>query len=573
MGRRNRVAKSTERVLKRSLSSEWRTAVYARLSNENNGLEDDRSLQNQIKYIKEYIQKIPTLELVGLYVDNGETGTSFERPEFLRLMEDIRAGRVNCIVVKDLSRFGRNYLEAGYYLEKIFPMLDVRFIAINDNYDSMDDTKKDGLLIPIKNMINEMYAKETARKIKASYKVKRRRGEIRKGRPPYGYVKDPKQSYRLLPDERTSPFVKLAFELVAADLSTSEVARRLTEKGAPTATQRKEEQLRGAAPQEGRWVERAVKEILRNPVYMGDTVYEPFENEEALVFPDTHEPLVSRKMFEEVQEILERKRLAAKEKMAKRAELRMLNQDVLQGVFYCADCGRMMKYNRRFNGDTLRCGGYQCNSYESLWRDFWGEDVPQCRKKYQNISDRMVRCTILRHLKMQIMAGYSLEAMMGTLTEKRAKEAAARKQQLAGVEHSRETLAAKTRRLYEDLNDGLIEKEEYAILQKRYKGKMEELQQEAERLQREIEECEQGCMGQGWEEAKRFLESQKPQEWQTDTSGMRVLEEEDDLFPEGLTREVVETFIERVEYSSGSFTIVMKTEDWLQRLAETMARE
>ena len=187
MGRRNRTIKSEERVEARRLDQEWRTAIYARLSMENNGLEDERSLDNQIRYVEEYIQKHPSLKLVDVYVDNGFSGTNFSRAQFLRLMDDLKVGRINCIVVKDLSRFGRNYLEAGYYLEKIFPFLNIRFIAINDNYDSMDETKKDSLIVPIKNLVNDIYSKDLSRKISGTMRMKEKKGEIWYGVPAYGY--------------------------------------------------------------------------------------------------------------------------------------------------------------------------------------------------------------------------------------------------------------------------------------------------------------------------------------------------------------------------------------------------
>ena len=269
MGRRNRTIKSEERVEARRLDQEWRTAIYARLSMENNGLEDERSLDNQIRYVEEYIQKHPSLKLVDVYVDNGFSGTNFSRAQFLRLMDDLKVGRINCIVVKDLSRFGRNYLEAGYYLEKIFPFLNIRFIAINDNYDSMDETKKDSLIVPIKNLVNDIYSKDLSRKISGTMRMKEKKGEIWYGVPAYGYWRKPDQPFRMETDEETAPYVRLMFQWTLSGMSYAEIAFRLNQLQAITPTMRlaqrghyKEESARLHTT----WAVTSVKTILHNPV-------------------------------------------------------------------------------------------------------------------------------------------------------------------------------------------------------------------------------------------------------------------------------------------------------------------
>ena len=155
-----------------------RTAAYGRLSVENGGDETDDTLQTQMTMLYQYIDNHPDLELEDSYSDNGYSGTSFDRPEFVRLMDDVRSGKIQCIVVKDLSRFGRDYLETGYYLETLFPHLNVRFIAITDDFDSIREEDRNSLAIPIKNMVNAMYAKDISKKICASRMAQRKTADV-----------------------------------------------------------------------------------------------------------------------------------------------------------------------------------------------------------------------------------------------------------------------------------------------------------------------------------------------------------------------------------------------------------
>ena len=168
------------------------TAIYVRLSMENNGHEDEDSLMNQIDYVNSYIlEHADEYELVGTYVDNGHTGTNFDRPDFARMMDDVNHGKIGCIVVKDLSRFGRDYIETGVYIENILPKLRVKLIAINDNFDSSRDADRQSISAPVKNMVNEMYSKDISRKMFTANKIRRmKRGVLPLGPDPYGYRKD-----------------------------------------------------------------------------------------------------------------------------------------------------------------------------------------------------------------------------------------------------------------------------------------------------------------------------------------------------------------------------------------------
>lgn len=202
-----------------------RTAAYARLSSENSGHETEDTLNTQILQIHNYIKEHPELTLTDTYVDNGFTGTNFDRPEFERMMQDVRTGKIQCIVVKDLSRFGRDYIETGNYLETIFPMLHIRFIAINDDFDNIRQSDVDSLAVPIKNMVNSLYAKDISKKIGLIYQMRREKGIPTSWCVPYGYRMNEQKSQYEVADE--AKYVKLIYQWYLMGLSTNEIARRL----------------------------------------------------------------------------------------------------------------------------------------------------------------------------------------------------------------------------------------------------------------------------------------------------------------------------------------------------------
>lgn len=397
MSRRNRIPKSTEKYLELKNRNVWSTAVYARLSYENNGFEDDRSLQNQLNYLLAYIDRHPELRLFDSYVDNGRSGLDFDRAEFRRMLGDIKTSRVNCVLVKDLSRFGRNHIEAGYYLETIFPELGVRFISINDGFDSLCEDDAGSIILPLKNMINEMYARETQRKILAVLRAKEKAGERPFTMMSYGYIVDPDCNFHLLPDQNTSEFVRLVFRMKSEGFGCTAIADRLNEIGAPTPLDYLKSKGKFlSARSSGRWDHVSVQKILENRTYTGATVYNTSGKGNYAVLPGTHEALVEPEVFEEIsREMLERsrKRSEALKAAATRAE-RCPN--VLQGRFFCGDCGKAMLYDR----SRLR---YRCSGYS----DFRKTDpsAPPCAKKISSIPEQAVHKFVLDSIRKELRSG------------------------------------------------------------------------------------------------------------------------------------------------------------------------
>lgn len=251
---------------------QYRAAAYARLSVEDSGKPGADTIEGQKNLLLRFIKNDPTLTLYGLFCDNGKTGTDFQRPEFEKLMEAVKRGEVDCIVVKDLSRFGRNYKETGNYLERIFPFLGVRFIAVNDGFDTLTAQRgTDGYLVPLKNLINEVYSKDISRKSGSALAAKQKNGDFIGAWAPYGYRKCPDDPHKLEPDEATAPVVRQIFRWRAEGIGVTQIARRLNDEGVPSPSAYlyntgvcKTEKYNGVI-----WYVQTVKNILSRQVYIG----------------------------------------------------------------------------------------------------------------------------------------------------------------------------------------------------------------------------------------------------------------------------------------------------------------
>ena len=210
----------------------YKTAAYVRLSVEDSGKHGADTIEGQKALLTSFIENKTDMELVALFCDNGRTGTDFDRPQFEKMMEEVRKGRVNCIVVKDLSRFGRNYKETGNYLERIFPFLGVRFIAVNDNYDSLGDKKaSDDLIIPFKNLINEAYCRDISVKIRSQLEIKRKNGQFLGSFAAFGYLKDEQNKNKLVVDQYAADIVRDIFKWKLEGVSPQDIADALTKMG------------------------------------------------------------------------------------------------------------------------------------------------------------------------------------------------------------------------------------------------------------------------------------------------------------------------------------------------------
>lgn len=332
----------------------YKAAIYARLSVKNDSSE---SIDNQIKICKNYIEKQDDIDLIKIYSDDGKTGTNFERENFEKLLNDASKSKVDCIIVKDLSRFGRNYIEAGNYIEKIFPYLGIRFIAISDNFDSKYNNN-DMLFVSINNMFNEYYSKDISDKIKSSLITKQKEGKFLGGTVPYGYKKSEQDKYKLVVDKEAAKVVKEIFNLRAGGYSTTYIAKYLNSKNITPPNKYK-----GLDKSNIVWFDSTITNILKNEIYTGCIVSRkvkrlsfasnkrvPSSPEEKIIVEGTHEAIIDTTLFKMVQNINQRKAKKTQKLSERSTELK-----ILRGKIHCGYCNGHLKLCKNRNNYYYRC--------------------------------------------------------------------------------------------------------------------------------------------------------------------------------------------------------------------------
>ena len=376
----------------------WKTAIYARLSDFDDVLRDTESLEVQISYIKEYINHRDDLMLLDVFADKRCTGMNFDRPEFERLLKSLQERKIDCIVVKDFSRLGRNFVETGQYLEQVFPLFGVRFIAINDNYDSLNNQSRDGMLVPIKSMINEMYSKDLSQKIQSCFRSKEARGEIYTP-VPFGYKKD--QKNHLVLDEEVSGVVMRIFLWKKSGMKECEIAKKLSAQGIPTpfirrcqlGYMRNTSRVKNPA-----WQPAFVTKVLENPVYTGTMVYNRIaydgtyrkigENprEDWRMVPDSHPAIISWELFDEISALREGEQVAKEERHQKCRQRRENNPNVFKGRIFCKECGEKLVCHWQKDGSLyFYCSPCHVSiSEKDLWNGI-NKELHQRLEEHKNL--------------------------------------------------------------------------------------------------------------------------------------------------------------------------------------------
>ena len=376
----------------------WKSAIYARLSDFDDVLRDMESLEVQISYIKEYINHRDDLMLLDVFADKRCTGMNFDRPEFERLLKALQERKIDCIVVKDFSRLGRNFVETGQYLEQVFPLFGVRFIAINDNYDSLNSQSRDGMLVPIKSMINEMYSKDLSQKIQSCFRSKEARGEIYTP-VPFGYKKD--QKNHLVLDEEVSDVVMRIFLWKKSGMKECEIAKKLSAQGIPTpfirrcqlGYMRNTSRVKNPA-----WQPAFVTKVLENPVYTGTMVYNRIaydgtyrkigENprEDWRMVPDSHPAIISWELFDEISALREGEQVAKEERHQKCRQRRENNPNVFKGRIFCKECGEKLVCHWQKDGSLyFYCSPCHVSiSEKDLWNGI-NKELHQRLEEHKNL--------------------------------------------------------------------------------------------------------------------------------------------------------------------------------------------
>ena len=471
------------------ISNYFPTAIYVRLSIENSGKDDDGdSIANQISFCKAYLAEHTDLKLYDIYEDNGEKGTNFDRPEFKRMMDDIRSGKVKCVLVKDLSRFGRDYIEAGEYLEKIFPFMGIRFISISDGYDSLNcDDAESALMIPLKNMINDVYAKDISRKIITSFRARQEKGEFLPAFAPYGYVKSKEVAYRYEIDQETAPYVRMVFEWKAEGVSHNEICKRLNDMGAVTPARRKVDLgiWRAEKYKHTVWHGRTIIDIMKNPTYTGCIVYGRIPKslyegikmhrapeEEWRYVPDAHEPIISQELFDKVQKMFADRAEKFKAKMDENAPLRELVTNHFKGKIYCGDCGKRMRFvkptDKRYPVDqdhaVYVCGGYLDSGYSRCSRH---------SIRYPVVADAVLAAINIQ-LELALKQEQLVRQMRGSVKEKNLIDKYVG--QINYLSQELKKINGKRESLFENFAEDILDEAEYQFAKKKYDDEAAEIE-------------------------------------------------------------------------------------------------
>ena len=357
--------------------------VYTRLSIEDEDDEEQNSIGNQKKIALDYLKDKEDIVLAEYYVDNGYTGMNYNRPDYQRMMDDIRSGKINCVIVKDISRLGRHFVMTSEYVEKVFPMMNVRLICINDDFDSFDEhCDSAALLLPFKMVMNDSYVKDISKKIRSSISAKINSGEYLPSASsiPYGYIRNPEENTYDI-DEETAPIVKRIFEMRANGVALNTIAKTLNEEGIPCPG--KLRYIRGITKAEkyenALWIHGTLRKILMDQVYIGNRVHGRVKRdklgmektrrseEECQVIENAHNPIISKELFTAVQNAMNEateKRRAYKKQDAPKED----HRDTLRSKVYCGDCGSMMRGSKglgraKENGERKAFVYYDCGKY------------------------------------------------------------------------------------------------------------------------------------------------------------------------------------------------------------------
>ena len=379
-------------------TTRYRTALYLRLSREDGDKTESDSIANQRTLLEAYAIDHPELCIVDEFVDDGYSGSNFDRPEFERLLKALQERKIDCIVVKDFSRLGRNFVETGQYLEQVFPLFGVRVIAINDNYDSLNSQSRDGMLVPIKSMINEMYSKDLSKKIQSCFRSKEARGEIYTP-VPFGYKRN--QQNHLILDEEVSDVVVRIFLWKKSGMKEREIAKKLSAQGIPTPFTRRcqlgylKNTLRVKDPA---WQTVFVTKVLENPIYTGTMVYNRIAYDETnrkigqnpreswRMVPDSHPAIISWELFDEVSALREAEQAVKEERKKWCRQRRKNNPNIFKGRISCKKCGEKLVCHWQSDG-TLYFYCASCHvsiSEKDLWNGIHKE-LHQRLEEHKNL--------------------------------------------------------------------------------------------------------------------------------------------------------------------------------------------
>ncbi|HEO2975203.1 TPA: recombinase family protein [Streptococcus agalactiae] len=465
--------------------------LYCRLSKDDGNSVESMSIWSQKVMLKQYAES-NSIAIYDYYVDDGYSGTNFERPSFKKMITDIENGKINCVITKDLSRLGRNYLQSGAYIEMYFPQKNIRYIAITDGIDTLNSNQND--IMPFKNILNEMYAKDTSKKVKSAIQSRMREGTYIGSKAPFGYLKDPNNKRRLIIDEKTKPIIELIYKLCLEGKGTQLISQELMRRKIPrpSAFVENAEKLYGLTEENKyQWSHRMVLNVLRDPVYCGNMARNKrptlsFKNSKRLYIPksdyiyakNTHEGIVSEEIWEQVQTMIDKRKCNNKKGL--------YYDNIFQGLVRCPKCGYALtpKTDYRLKKKELidfvhfSCSTYKkygvnaCSSHRIEARDLYNivlEDIQYHGSMALSAKEDFVEKIIEKIEVEKIDEGKELSNKLEL-----------KKNQLAELDRSYE-------QLYEDRLEGNITERNFNLMNVSISKKQDKLIEEIKVLEGDIE--------------------------------------------------------------------------------------
>ena len=541
MARKSR--KETAAVAVQEADAACRAAIYVRLSVEDTHTHSV-SIETQQMIIARYLEQYPEISVYDTYIDNGATGANFHRPGFQQMLSDIEAGHVNCVIVKDLSRFARNYSDAGSLIDNLFVQMGVRFISLAENVDSyLNPDSVSSIIVPITNVMNDQYCYQTSKKIRQVFDYKRRNGQYIGAFAPYGYVKYPKDKHQLIIDPDAAEIVKLIFSLFLKGTSKQAIALYLNEHGVPSPSAYK---LQKGIPVSTRgyddpmWGTRMIHSILTNPTYTGDLAQgrsrvksykvhevESVPREEWVEVAGTHEAIIDYETFDKVQALLQRDTRTS----PKGREVHLFS-----GFLKCADCGRAITRSVGNNNNVY----YACSTYKNRSRT-------ACTM--HSIKHNRLEAAVLFAVQQQIHLAVSYSEMIARINTAPVKKSqsirleeliAAKERELAKISRYKQSL-------YQDWKDGEITQQDYRDMKADYERQTIALTDVLARLNAERAELANG------------VKSEHP--------ALVAFTKHQNI--DQLSRELLVELIDHIKvYENGNISVRFKFADEFRRIAE-----
>lgn len=484
----------------------YRACIYTRLSRDDGDKPESDSIANQRALIRDYLKQHKEITIVSEHSDDGYSGVNFERPGFAEMMDEIREGKVDCVVVKDLSRFGRNYIEAGNYIEKVFPFMGVRFIAINDSYDSSDKSQSDSLVIPFKNLINDAYCKDISVKIRSQLEIKRKKGEYIGAFVVYGYVKDPEDHNRIIVDTYAAEVVRAIFRWKMAGMSQNRIADKLNSQGVLCPMEYKlsmgvKVQTNFRVHKQAKWSAVSVTRILTNELYTGVLlqgksstpnykVKKRFDKEQSewIRIENAHEAIITAGEFETVQELLGKDTRISPDEEALYP---------LAGYVVCGDCGQNM-VRKTIPRRGKKYVYYVCSTNKAK---------KGCSS--HSISENKLMDAVLHVIKEQIFTVMRIEGLleMAQSLPENQRNIFNYDAQIVKLQEEIERNKGFRMKLYESLEEGMIDKDEYFIFKKNYSDKISLAEKNIQSLEAERDAAvEKNAADYSWVDAFKKYE-------------------------------------------------------------------